>query len=138
MITYLWVRHKRESKKEVALADELIEDENDIIVTRINYQEYYQYDSCIQTVRRSAYLYPSRQLTHNVFPDEVRPKTDKLSPKKRMKAHKIDQGIRKETFVSPRLSYGKCKRGPLNPPIIFKSITETMDYIKNYKPKQRR
>jgi len=103
VITYLWVRHKRESKKEVALADELIEDENDIIVTRINYQEYYQ------TVRRSAYLYPSRQLTHNVFPDEVRPKTDKLSPKKRMKVHKIDQGIRKETFVSPRLSYGKWR-----------------------------
>ena len=37
--------------------------------------------------------------------DEIRPKRDKLSPKKRMKAHKIEQGIRKETFVSPRLSY---------------------------------
>ena len=32
-ITYLWVRHKRESKREVTLADELIEDENGIIVT---------------------------------------------------------------------------------------------------------
>lgn len=30
--------------------------------------------------------------------------------------------------------FDKCKRGPLNPPIIFKSITEAMDYIKNYKP----
>ena len=29
-ITYLWVRHKRENKREVALADELIEDENGI------------------------------------------------------------------------------------------------------------
>lgn len=33
--------------------------------------------------------------------DEVRPKTDKLSPKKVMKVHKLDQGIRKETFVGP-------------------------------------
>ena len=41
--------------------------------------------------------------------DEIRPKTDKLSPKKRMKVHKIDQEIRKETFVSPRLSYGKWR-----------------------------
>ena len=97
VITYLWVRHKRESKKEVALADELIEDGGAIAMfTRINLEEYYG-------------LYPSRQLTHNVFPDEVRPKTDKLSPKKRMKVHKIDQGIRKETFVSPRLSYGKWR-----------------------------
>ena len=31
---------------------------------------------------------------------------------------------------------GKCKKGPLNPPIIFKSTTEAMDYIKNYKPKE--
>ena len=30
VITYLWVRHKRENKREVALADELIEDENGI------------------------------------------------------------------------------------------------------------
>ena len=33
--------------------------------------------------------------------DEVRPKTDKLSPKKVMKVHKLDQHIRKETFVGP-------------------------------------
>ena len=96
MITYLWVKHKRESKKEVALADELIEDENGIIVTRRN---YIYLDG----------LYPSIQLTHNIFPDEVRPKTDKLSPKKIMKVHKIDQEIRKDTFVSPRLSYGKWR-----------------------------
>jgi len=33
--------------------------------------------------------------------DEVRPKTNKLSPKKVMKVHKLDQPIRKETFVRP-------------------------------------
>ena len=33
--------------------------------------------------------------------DEVRPKTNKLSPKKVMKVHKLDQHIRKETFVGP-------------------------------------
>lgn len=88
VITYLWVRHHWFVWR--GLGER---------VTRINYQ----------TVRRSASLYPSTQLTHNVFPDEVRPKTDKLSPKKRMKVHKIDQGIRKETFVSPRLSYGKWR-----------------------------
>lgn len=33
--------------------------------------------------------------------DEVRPKIDKLSPKKKMKVHKLDQHMRKETFVSP-------------------------------------
>jgi len=27
--------------------------------------------------------------------------------------------------------FEKCKKGPLNPPIIFKSITKAMDYIKN-------
>lgn len=76
VITYLWVRHKRENKREVALADELIEDEliedeNGIIVTRRNYQTS----------------------THNVFPDEVRSKTDKLSPKNKMKVHTLEEPI---------------------------------------------
>ena len=88
VITYLWVRHKRENKREVALADELIEDENGIIVTRRNYQEYYQ------TVRRRDSLHPFFQTsTHNVFPDEVRSKTDKLSPKKMMKVHTLEEPI---------------------------------------------
>lgn len=80
VITYLWVRHKRENKREVALADELIEDENGIIVTRRNYQTS----------------------THNVFPDEVRSKTDKLSPKNKMKVHTLEEpiGYSGENFMS--------------------------------------
>ena len=44
-------------------------------------------------------------LTRRPFSWELVPEewceTNKLSPKKRMKVHKIDQGIRKETFVGP-------------------------------------
>lgn len=98
-ITYLWVRHKRENKREVALADELIEDENGIIVTRRNYQDY------IQTVRRRDSLHPFFQTsTHNVFPDEVRSKTDKLSPKKDIKSHTLVE--RKYTIRRPGVYTG--------------------------------
>lgn len=78
-ITYLWVKHKKRKQREVALADELIEDENGIIVTR----------------------------EHIFF--HLREDKEDFTPKKRMKVHKINQGIRKETFVSPRLSYGKWR-----------------------------
>ena len=96
MITYLWVRHKRESKREVALADELRRrwqlEEHD--------RRWYRMESEVPT----EYIRGSAMVPY----DEVK-RTDKLSPKKIMKVHKIDQEIRKDTFVSPRLSYGKWR-----------------------------
>ena len=71
IITYVWVKHKRRKQREVALADELIEDENGIIVTR----------------------------EHIFF--HLRKDKEDFTPKKRMKVHKIDQEIRKQTFVGP-------------------------------------
>ena len=90
-ITYVWVKHKKRKQREVALADELIEDENGIIVTVST--------TTAQTIGRS---------NHNRdFFIPLREDKEDFTPKKRMKVHKIDQGIRKETFVSPILSYGK-------------------------------
>ena len=65
-ITYLWVRHKRESKREVALADELIEDENDIIVTCSTTAQI------IETIGRPnhnrTYFIPLRESKKNFLP----------------------------------------------------------------------
>lgn len=87
VITYLWVIHKLEIKKKVTLNVNLPvfrTDENGIADTRRNYLDE---------------LYPSTQLSHNVFPDGVRPKTDKLSPKKDIKSHKLIE--RKYTMRRP-------------------------------------
>ena len=84
MITYLWVRHKRENKREVALADELIEDGEEIITDEnvINV-----FDSTIGMVPSARY-YPNRD-----YFIPLREKTDKLSPKKKMKAHTLEEPI---------------------------------------------
>ena len=59
-----YIRNKRESKREVALADELIEDENDIIVTDSNTFE--------QTIGRfnhnRDYFIPLRETKKNFLP----------------------------------------------------------------------
>ena len=59
-----YIRNKRESKREVALADELIEDENDIIVTDSNTFE--------QTIGRfnhnRDYFIPLRESKKNFLP----------------------------------------------------------------------
>ena len=83
-ITYLWVRHKRENKREVALADELIEDGEEIITDEnvINV-----FDSTIGMVPRGRY-YPNRD-----YFIPLREKTDKLSPKKMMKVHTLEEPI---------------------------------------------
>ena len=83
-ITYLWVRHKRENKREVALADELIEDGEEIITDEnvINV-----FDSTIGMVPRGRY-YPNRD-----YFIPLREKTNKLSPKKMMKAHTLEEPI---------------------------------------------
>ena len=68
-----YIRNKRESKREVALADELIEDENDIIVTDSNTFE--------QTIGRfnhnRDYFIPLRETKKNFL------------PKKKIKSHKL-------------------------------------------------
>ena len=65
-ITYLWVRHKRESKREVTLADELIEEENDIIVTCSTTAQI------IETIGRPnhnrTYFIPLRESKKNFLP----------------------------------------------------------------------
>ena len=84
VITYLWVRHKRENKREVALADELIEDGEEIITDEnvINV-----FDSTIGMVPRGRY-YPNRD-----YFIPLREKTDKLSPKKMMKVHTLEEPL---------------------------------------------
>ena len=68
-----YIRNKRESKREVTLADELIEDENDIIVTDSNTFE--------QTIGRfnhnRDYFIPLREEKKNFL------------PKKKIKSHKL-------------------------------------------------
>lgn len=75
-ITYLWVRHKRESKREVALADELIEEENGIIVTGSTTTA-----QTIETIYRwnynGDYFIPLREEKKNFL------------PKKKIKSHKL-------------------------------------------------
>ena len=71
VITYLWVRHKRENKREVALADELIEDDEEIITDEnvINV-----FDSTIGMVPRGRsnhnrdYFIPLREAKKNFLP----------------------------------------------------------------------
>ena len=87
VLTYLWVIHKLGIKKKVTLnvnSPVFRTDENGIIDTRRNYLDE---------------LLQERQLSHNVFPDGVRPKTDKLSPKKDIKSHKLIE--RKYTMRRP-------------------------------------
>jgi len=100
VITYLWVRHKRESKKweyktveEVARAELVVD---------------------LQESQKLWYLNTNRVLLGGsgggpIPFESIRKDKEDFLPKKRMKVHKIDQGIRKETFVSPRLSYGKWR-----------------------------
>ena len=83
-ITYLWVRHKRESKREVALADELIEDENDIIVTDSNTFE--------QTIGRfnhnRDYFIPLRERYGGILEEK-----EDFIPKKKIKYHTLEEPI---------------------------------------------
>ena len=78
VITYLWVRHKRENKKAKELLKEMWIDD---ITTRY---------------RRRDGDYPDRD-----YFIPLREKKQDFLPKKRMKVHKLDQGIRKQTFVGP-------------------------------------
>jgi hypothetical protein len=102
VITYLWVRHKRESKKweyktveEVALADELIEDD---ITTR-----YRRIDGDYPTGGEEGY-YPNRDY---FIPLREFMKEDFL-PKKRMKVHKLVE--RKQTLGGTHLGPGVYTR----------------------------
>lgn len=91
VITYLWVRHKRENKREVALADELIEDENGIIVTRRNYQDY------IQTIGRSNHRWePNRD-----FFIPLREDKQDFLPKKDIKSHKLAERKYNQIIIRP-------------------------------------
>ena len=92
MITYLWVRHKRESKKweyktveEVALADELIEDD---ITTR-----YRRRDGDYPTGGEEGY-YPNID-----YFIPLREKKEDFLPKKDIKSHKLVE--RKYTIRRP-------------------------------------
>ena len=80
VITYLWVKHKRENKK----AKELLIRELwvDGITTRYRGSIYGDYPD-------RDYFIPLRE------------KKQDFLPKKRMKVHKLDQGIRKQTLVGP-------------------------------------
>lgn len=87
-ITYIWVRHKREQPVD---AEQQIEDAISPYIEPEIPLSWSQYDN----YRRM------RALRNAIIPyDEIRPKTDKedFTPKKRMKVHKLDQGIRKETI----------------------------------------
>ncbi len=63
-ITYLWVIHKIENKREVTLADELVHDNNGIIVTDLNLPT--------QTIGRfnhnRDYFIPLRETKKNFLP----------------------------------------------------------------------
>ena len=84
-----YIRNKRESEREVALSDELIEEENDIIVT----------GATAQTIVRS---------NHNIYgwPDDerdyfipLRETKKNFLPKKDIKSHTLVE--RKQTLVRP-------------------------------------
>ena len=89
-ITYLWVRHKRENKREVALADELIEDDEEIITDEnvINV-----FDSTIGMVPRGRY-YPNRD-----YFIPLREAKKNFLPKKDIKSHTLVK--RKYTIRRP-------------------------------------
>ena len=90
VITYLWVRHKRENKREVALADELIEDDEEIITDEnvINV-----FDSTIGMVPRGRY-YPNRD-----YFIPLRETKKNFLPKKDIKSHTLVK--RKYTIRRP-------------------------------------
>ena len=89
VITYLWVKHKRENKK----AKELLIRELwvDGITTRYRGSIYGDYP----TGGEDRY-YPDRD-----YFIPLKKKKEDFLPKKRMKVHKLDQGIRKQTLVGP-------------------------------------
>ena len=90
-ITYLRVRHKRESEREVALSDELIEEENDIIVTGAT--------TTAQTIVRSnhnIYVWPYDERDYFI---PLRETKKNFLPKKDIKSHTLVE--RKQTFVRP-------------------------------------
>ena len=92
MITYLWVRHKRENKK----AKELLIRELwvDGITTRYRGSIYGDYPTG-DTI-------PVISVVVNARPFQIPiEKKEDFLPKKRMKVHKLDQGIRKQTLVGP-------------------------------------
>ena len=91
VITYLWVRHHwfvwRGLGERVARAELVVD---------------------LQESQKLWYLNTNRVLLGGsgggpIPFESIRKDKEDFLPKKRMKVHKIDQGIRKETFVSPRL-----------------------------------
>jgi len=88
VITYLWVRHKRENKKakELLIRELWVDD----ITTR-----YRRRDGDYPTGGEDGY-YPDRD-----YFIPLREKKEDFLPKKRMKVHKLDQRIRKQTLVGP-------------------------------------
>ena len=110
-ITYLWVRHKREQPVD---AEQQIEDAISPYIEEEITSSWDQYTcTCIGNITCEACedqynnYRRMRALRNAIIPyDEVRQtqalhiKTDKedFTPKKRMKVHKLDQGIRKETI----------------------------------------
>ena len=88
VITYLWVRHKRENKiSKIIDNGELWVDD---ITTR-----YRRRDGDYPTGGEDRY-YPDRD-----YFIPLKKKKEDFLPKKRMKVHKLDQGIRKQTLVGP-------------------------------------
>ncbi len=107
-ITYLWVRHKRENKREVALADELIEDDEEIITDEnvINV-----FDSTIGMVPRGRY-YPNRD-----YFIPLRETKKNFLPKKDIKAHTLVE--RKYTIRRPGVYTREVDLSIVNPHVIL-------------------
>ena len=88
VITYLWVRHKWERKKNKEILEAIMIDES---TTRYRGSIYGDYP----TGGEDRY-YPDRD-----YFIPLKKKKEDFLPKKRMKVHKLDQGIRKQTLVGP-------------------------------------
>ena len=77
-----YIRNKRESEREVALADELIEEENDIIVTG---HTIVTDSTIVQTIGR-----PNHNRTYFI---PLREEKEDFIPKKKMKYHTLEEPI---------------------------------------------
>ena len=88
VITYLWEKHKRENKKAKII------DNGELWVDDIT-THYRRRDGDYPTGGEDRY-YPDRD-----YFIPLKKKKEDFLPKKRMKVHKLDQGIRKQTLVGP-------------------------------------
>ena len=91
VITYLWVRHKWERKKNKEILEAIMIDESTTRYRGSIYGDYPTGDTI-----------PVISVVVNARPFQIPiEKKEDFLPKKRMKVHKLDQGIRNQTLVGP-------------------------------------